>query len=200
MPPVMKVAVGLAVVFGALRLNGFDLLVDPVGWGLCSAGLAGLRRSADDAFGRARSCAVTLVCASLAVLLTTGTDSEHDLLLSAVGHVARPVSAAGGLLAVWLIADAVIRRIRPRGDVFGAVLLDVLRWAVVGLGAIGMLAGYGYAEESVVTVVGWFAALVALIVVLFRLAGRPFLLSPQEPLPSRAEPAGPAGAPSSEAP
>ncbi|MFI7419186.1 hypothetical protein [Nonomuraea sp. NPDC049684] len=51
----------------------------------------------------------------------------------------------------------------------------MLRWAVAGLGTAGLPAGHGYSELSPVLLVGWFVALVALVVVLCRAAGRPEL-------------------------
>ncbi|RSM98196.1 hypothetical protein DMB42_45150 [Nonomuraea sp. WAC 01424] len=138
MRPVTKIATGLVIVFGALRFNGLDLLFDPVGWGMCAAGLLLLQRPGD-AFARAQAAAT-----------------------------------AGALVTVWLIVDALMTRMRSRGDNSRVALLDVLRWAVAGLGAAGLLAGYGYAELSSVLVVGWFAALVVLTVVLYRLADRPY--------------------------
>ncbi|WP_344860510.1 hypothetical protein [Planomonospora alba] len=53
--------------------------------------------------------------------------------------------------------------------------LDVLRWAVAGMGALGALAGYGYAELGPAVLLAWFAAVVALIAVLYRSAGLPCL-------------------------
>ncbi|MFI7699740.1 hypothetical protein [Nonomuraea sp. NPDC049480] len=55
MLPVTKIATGFVIAFGALRINGFDLLLDPVGWGLCASGLAQLHRSPGDGFDPART-------------------------------------------------------------------------------------------------------------------------------------------------
>ncbi|MFI7699739.1 hypothetical protein [Nonomuraea sp. NPDC049480] len=82
---------------------------------------------------------------------------------------------AGALIAVWLTADAVIDRIRPNGETSRATWLDVARWTVVGLGALGMLVGYGYAAVAPITLIAWFAAIVALIAVLYSSARLPCL-------------------------
>ncbi|NUW41138.1 hypothetical protein [Nonomuraea rhodomycinica] len=169
--PVTKIAIGLAFAFGALRVNGFDLLLDPVGWGLCASGLSQLRRSGDDGFDRAHAMAVAMVWAEIAVFLLSFAESSD----SPVGRAMGTVVAAGALIAVWLVVDPVVRRVRCGGDVSRAALLDVSRWAVVALGGPGVLAGYGYAALGPVVMVAWFAAVVTLIVVLFASAGLPCL-------------------------
>ncbi|MFE3455553.1 hypothetical protein ACFXJ8_42235 [Nonomuraea sp. NPDC059194] len=170
--PVAKIATGFVFAFGALRFNGFDLLLDPVGWGLCASGLSQLQRSADDPFGRARIAAVAMACMSLVTMIAS--DSQ------AIGIA----NTVGALIAVWLVVDAIIRRIRPSGEIARAALLDVLRWAVVGLGVLGLLAGYGYADLGPVTLVAWFASLVTLVVVLYRSARLPSLSPQWEPVTS----------------
>ncbi|MEU4224746.1 hypothetical protein AB0F17_10645 [Nonomuraea sp. NPDC026600] len=175
MPPVSKIALGFVFAFGALRFNGFDLLFDPVGWGLCAAGLAELQRSVDDPFSRARSFAVAVACTSFVALIAFGEPSSHPLTVLSFSHVVGLVNTVGALVTVWLVVDAVIRRIRPYEDSSRVTLLDVLRWAVVSLGVLGLLSGYGYADLGVVTPIAWFATVVALIVVLYRSAGLPSL-------------------------
>ncbi|MER6575921.1 hypothetical protein [Nonomuraea sp. NPDC001023] len=175
MRPVTKIATGLVIAFGALRLNGLDLLFDPVGWGLCAAGLLSLQRPGD-AFATARQWAFCMGLVSLVpVAIGPGTDEPIRLVIGFVG-------TAGPLITVWLIADALITAMRAHGDNSQAALLDVLRWAVAGLGAAGLLAGYGYAELSPVLLVAWFAALVVLIVVLYRSSGLPYFSAPS-PIP-----------------
>ncbi|MEV4376640.1 hypothetical protein [Streptosporangium sp. NPDC049644] len=175
MRPVAKIATGFVFVFGAFRLNGFDLLFDPVGWGLCVSGLFWLERSVDDPFGRARLAAVAMVCASLVATIVSLADSSRTLSTSSLGEVIGIANTAGSLITVWLVSDAIIRQMRPRGATSPAALLDVLRWAVVSLGALGVLAGYGYADLGVFALVAWFAAIVALIVLLYHSARLPYL-------------------------
>ncbi|MFI9593493.1 hypothetical protein [Nonomuraea sp. NPDC052265] len=172
MRPVTKITTGLVIAFGALRFNGLDLLFDPVGWGLCAAGLLSLQRPGD-AFARARSWAFCMVPVSLVGVLASGAPMDEP-----VRQVIGVANTAGSLITVWLIADALMTRMRARGDNSQAALLDVLRWAVAGLGAAGLLAGYGYAELSPVLLVAWFAALVVLIIVLYRSAGLPYFSAP----------------------
>lgn len=62
----------------------------------------------------------------------------------------------------------------------------MLRWAVVSLGVLGMLSGYGYADLGLVTPIAWFATVVILIVVLHRSAGLPCLSPAGEPGADRA--------------
>ncbi|OUC97013.1 hypothetical protein [Streptosporangium minutum] len=175
MRPVTKIATGFVFAFGALRFNGFDLLLNPVGWLVCVSGLSQLQRSADGPFSRARSSAIVMVCVSLVAMVSPGERSDYPLMVLLVKHVIDIADTAGALIAVWLTVDAVIRRIRPCGDISRAVLLDVLRWAVVGLGALGTLVGYGYTDLDPVLIIAWFAAVVALIVVLYRSAHLPCL-------------------------
>ncbi|MEU5859804.1 hypothetical protein ABZ815_01420 [Nonomuraea sp. NPDC047529] len=60
------------------------------------------------------------------------------------------------------------------GDSSRAALLDVLRWAVAGLGTAGLPAGSGYAELSPVLTLGWFVALVVLVIALWGVRDRPY--------------------------
>ncbi|MER5325793.1 hypothetical protein [Streptosporangium roseum] len=118
-----------------------------------------------------------MVCVSLVAMVAPGAHSGYPLMALPIKHVIGIADTAGALIAVWLTAEAVIRRIRPCGDISRAALLDVLRWAVVSLGALGMLAGYGYSGLGLVPLIAWFAAIVALIVVLYRSARLPYLSS-----------------------
>ncbi|MEU4533605.1 hypothetical protein AB0G15_01945 [Streptosporangium sp. NPDC023825] len=184
MRPVAKIATGFLFAFAAFRLNGFDLLVDPVGWFLCVSGLSQLRRSAHDPFDRARFFAIATLCTSLVAMVVSGVPSNGLLTLSPVEHVIGIAKTAGALITVWLSVDAVIRRIRSRGDVSRVALLDVSRWAVAGLGALGMLVGYGYADLGPVLLVAWFAAVAVLIIALYRSAHLPYLSQTWEPAAS----------------
>ncbi|MDP4504428.1 hypothetical protein [Nonomuraea turcica] len=175
MAPVTKIVIGCVFAFGALRFNGFDLLLDPVGWALCVSGLSQLQRSADDSFARARSAAIVMVVASLVAMVPSGAHPSDAPMDFSVKHTIGTFGTAGALITIWLVADAVIRRIRPHGETSRAALLDVLRWAVVALGALGLLTAYGYADLGFVTPIAWFTALVALIVVLYRSARLPCL-------------------------
>ncbi|MEV1167783.1 hypothetical protein [Nonomuraea sp. NPDC049784] len=182
MLPVTKIATGFVVVFGALRFNGFDLLFDPVGWVLCASGLFQLQRSADDPLGRAKSLAIAMVGISFVATAASGASPGEGI--SSITQVIGIVNTVGVLITVWVSVDTVIRQIHPRGEVSRAALLDVLRWAVVILETLGMLVGYGYADLGPVVLIAWFAAVAALIVVLYRSAGLPCLSPPEEPVAS----------------
>jgi hypothetical protein len=182
MRPVAKIATGFVFAFGALRFNGFDLLIDPVGWGLCASGLSQLQRSADDPFGRAMFFALAMACTSFVAMVPLNVNPSSPLMVSSIKHVIGIAGTAGALIAVWLSVEAVIRRIRPWGDISRAALLDVLRWAVAGLGALGMLTEYGYADLGFVPVIAWFAAIVVLVVVLYRSAHLPYLSATLKPV------------------
>ncbi|MBB5774426.1 hypothetical protein [Nonomuraea jabiensis] len=188
MLPVTKIATGFVVAFGALRFNGFDLLFNPIGWGLCASGLLELRRSADDPFGRAGSFAVAMACISLVATIPFG--ASDDQAVSFIANVIGIANTAGALITVWVSVDAVIRRIRPSGDLSRAALLDVLRWAVAVLGALSALAGYGYADLGLVVLIAWFSAIVALIAVLYRSASLPCFSPPREPVANPLPPGG----------
>jgi hypothetical protein len=177
--PVTKIATGLVVVFGALRLDGFDLLLDPVGWGLCAAGLVESGKSLDDPFNRAAIYACLMVCVSFVALIAPV--ASDSIATSPITHLIGLVNALGALVAVWPAVDAVIGRIRTGEDTSAAGPLDLLRWAVVGLGLLGTLAGYGYAALGQVTLIAWFAAVVALVIVLYRSARLPCLSPTWEP-------------------
>ncbi|GAB2482453.1 hypothetical protein GCM10027187_57580 [Streptosporangium sandarakinum] len=170
MRPVTKIATGFVFAFGALRLNGFDLLLDPVGWGLCASGLFRLRRSGDGPFAAAWVSAVAMVYVSFAILTVSSGVLGYDRTVSYFAQVISVAGTAGALLTVWLAVEAVIRRIRPAGETATADLLDVLRWAVAGLGALAALAQYGYVGLETAVGIVWFAAVISLIIVLYRSA------------------------------
>lgn len=169
MRPVTNIATGLVIAFCAFRLNGVDLLFDPVGWALCAAGLLSLRRPGD-AFAVARAWALCMAPVSLVAVFAGGVRADEP-----IKHVIGIAVTVGGLITVWLIVDALMMRMRSHGDSSQIALLDVLRWAVAGLGGAGLLAKYGYGELPPVLLAGWFAALVVLIAVLYRSADRPYL-------------------------
>jgi hypothetical protein len=177
--PVRKIALGFVVVFGALRFNGFDLLLDPAGWVMCASGLWQLRISPGDSFDRVHSVAIFMVCVST-IAIFSGWGSSDDVATRLIGLL----NTVGALIAVWVVAGVVIGRVRSCGESSRAALLDVLRWAVAGLGVLGLLAGYGFAVLGSVTVVVWFAALVAVVVVLYRSAELPCLSAEWRPVES----------------
>lgn len=167
MPPVALIATGLVIVYAALRLDGFDLLLDPVGWAMCAVGLSRLRDASLHPADPAGAAATTsMVFLSIVDLLIIGPAAPDTSLEQALDLAEK----AGSLLAIWLIGEIVAGRLRPGGHASRAALLDVLRWTVAALGVAGMLAPYGYAGLPLAVTVAWFAALVVLVVVLYRSA------------------------------
>ncbi|HUR06302.1 MAG TPA: hypothetical protein VM347_27395 [Nonomuraea sp.] len=113
--------------------------------------------------------------ASTSFVVMLASDERSSDPLSSFSQVIGLANTAGALVTVWLVVDAIIGRIRPFEDSSRVALLDMLRWAVVSLGVLGMLSGYGYADLGLVTPVAWFATVVTLVVVLHRSAGLPYL-------------------------
>ncbi|SEG40289.1 hypothetical protein SAMN05444920_102892 [Nonomuraea solani] len=160
-----KIATGFVFAFGSFNVNGFDLLLDPVGWGLCVSGLDGLGRSMGEAAYRARSAAVLMVFVSIFELLGFFTRSDEDE--GRISYVFGVLASVAAFVTVWMVAGAIVERLRPQGDLAGAALLDVLRWAVLGLGTLAVLAGSGYVVLGQVALIAWFAAIAALVIVLY---------------------------------
>lgn len=173
--PVTKIAIGLVFAFAHFHVNGLDLLVDPVGWFLCAAGLGQLRRSPTDPFGRASTAALTMVCISLVAVLSKGVRTNSSLLDSPLAHLSAFAGTVGALITVWLIVDAILRQIRHAEAHSKLTVVDVLRWLMVGLGTLGIMDGYGSVDFGVEIGIAWFATVVALVVVLYSLADRPCL-------------------------
>ncbi|MER7499227.1 hypothetical protein AB0L05_26760 [Nonomuraea pusilla] len=134
------------------------------------SGLSRLRREDDDPFGRARTLALAMACASAAVLVLAAVLVNGGPMAASVLRVVEGAEAAGAYVTVWVIADAVIRRIRLFGYHRRAAVLDVLRWAVAGLGTIGLLNTNGYLNFGFIVLIAWLIALVAIIVEFYRLS------------------------------
>ncbi|MFD2357346.1 hypothetical protein ACFSTC_60815 [Nonomuraea ferruginea] len=137
--PLKRIVAGLVIVYCALRVNDFDLLLNPLGWAMCATPLLLLRRSAGDPFDLARTSVLAMVCLSAVAVFAGWVGPSLGTTPSPVVELIGVAEGVGGLVAVWLITDAVIRRIRSYGIASGVAVLDVLRWVVVGLGALGTL-------------------------------------------------------------
>ncbi|MEV4835473.1 hypothetical protein AB0K05_13180 [Nonomuraea sp. NPDC049486] len=175
--PLKRIVAGLVIVYCALRVNDFDLLLNPLGWAMCATPLLLLRRSAGDPFDLARTSVLAMVCLSAVAVFAGWVGPSLGSTPSPVVELIGVAEGVGGLVAVWLITDAVIRRIRSYGIASGVAVLDVLRWVVVGLGALGTPAGLGYTALGPVVAVGWFACLAALLLMLYRSAKLPYAAS-----------------------
>ncbi|MGN9788439.1 hypothetical protein ACTMTF_43995 [Nonomuraea sp. ZG12] len=173
--PVTRIAAGILVAFASFRVNGFDLLIDPVGWALCASGLGHLQRSGTDPFGRAGTAAVTMTCVSLVAVLSEGPRSGSGLLDSPIAYLSALAGSVGALITVWLIVDAVLRQVHRYEDHPRLALLDTLRWGMAGLGALGILGRYGYAHFGAEAEIAWLVTMVSLVAVLYSLADLPCL-------------------------
>ncbi|MEV4468098.1 hypothetical protein [Nonomuraea sp. NPDC049504] len=156
--PGLKIAIGLLVAFAALRVGGLDLLFDPIGWWLCLLGVGDLKPGSKAGW-------LALGMAVLSVVALFEGDAAQGTSYSAfwLGY------AAGALVTLWAVVDVAIRYIRPSGDHYDVTLLDALRWAVVGAGAVALLAESGYAWLGEVAVIAMYCALALLVVILWRL-------------------------------
>ncbi|MET8007212.1 hypothetical protein [Nonomuraea glycinis] len=173
--PVTKIAAGIGFAFAHFHVNGFDLLIDPFGWFMCAIGLGQLRRSPTDPFGRAGTAAVTMACVSLVALLSKGVRTS-SLLENPLAHLSGFADTVGALITVWLIVDAVLRRIRRSEAHAKLTLIDVLRWLMVGLGVLGLMDGYSPVDFGAEVGVAWFAATAALVITLYSVGDRPCLV------------------------
>lgn len=174
--PAARIAAGLLLAFAAIRVNGFDLLLDPVGWWLCATGADRLRGG--DAPGRV---AVAMACLSVVALFASGTSAGTLIAVSVVGEapplaesgsgdfVFGVVHSAAALVTLWTVVDVVIVHVREGGEVTRAALLDALRWVATGAGGLAVLAALGYGRLAEAAVVVAFAALAVLIVLLLRI-------------------------------
>ncbi|SEL83636.1 hypothetical protein [Nonomuraea pusilla] len=175
--PLAWVATGFVLAFAAVRLNGFDLLLDPLGWGLCAAGLSRLGRTGEDPFGRARTFAVGMVWVSAVALAARGALTEDLPMDSSVLQVVELAERAGSSITVWVIADAVIGRIRLFGRHGRAAFLDVLRWAVAAFGILVLPPAQAYLNDGYIVLIAWLMALVVLVLEFYRLSQFPPFLA-----------------------
>src|SRR5437868_9900314 len=107
MQPLTKIATGFVIVFGAIRLNGFDLLSGPVGWGLCASGLAQLRQGAGFGgvgfgFGRAGFSAIAMAFIAFFAVFEPAPNMYGPPAFP-FQPVIGLVDALGALVTVWLI-------------------------------------------------------------------------------------------------
>ncbi|MFG1946128.1 hypothetical protein [Nonomuraea sp. NPDC048826] len=169
--PGTKVVLGLAVVFVAVRVDGFDVLLNPVGWAVCASSLARLG-SAGDLFSRAAAFALGMVCLSTVALYASGVRASLGAGASPVIQLIGLAENVASLVGLWLVAEAVVRRLRLADR--PAAALDVLRWALAGLGVLDLLDDFGHVEPGPVVPVAWGAGFLALLVMLHRTIDRPY--------------------------
>ncbi|MFI6319491.1 hypothetical protein ACIBG8_18305 [Nonomuraea sp. NPDC050556] len=149
MHPYKSIALGLLIAAIDLRLNGFDLIVDAIGWFIVLQALDQLTRQVHPAFLPARTAALVAGLVSLTDLVGLGLPAPISFLLG-----------LADVAAVWFVATAVMAVASANGDERTDSLFNVLRWATVATTALA-LAG--------VFVGGW-------VLVLFGLAVRIWLI------------------------
>ncbi|MFF4771241.1 hypothetical protein ACFY05_00125 [Microtetraspora fusca] len=165
--PLHRVAAGFLIASLALRINGFDLLIDAVGWGLVVSGLSRLESASDPAFGKARMAALVTLVLSFAELAGLTGNIVIGLLYG-----------ASKLVTTWLVAAGIIARARDFGDVSTASTFDAIRWILTIVSVVALLLGYAVVQMQAIAfivaitgfiVIAWF------IISLYRSARLPYL-------------------------
>lgn len=174
MLPLYRIATGFLIVSLGLKINGFDLLVDVVGWFLVASGLSRMEQSVDPVFGKARISAIVAGVISCAELIGLTANPVIDLLDTLSTQV-----------AIWLVAEGIIVRARTFGDASTASTFNALRWVLATVAAVGFLMGQAKLQTRgleplvlILAIVG-FIAIVWFIVSLYRSARLPYLGPPQ---------------------
>lgn len=142
MQPYKSIALGLLVVSVDLTLNGFDLIVDALGWFLVVVALDRLVRQAHPAFLPARAAAVVAAGISLMELFPISLPPLVLLLLGLTDAV-----------VLVLIAVAVMKVAGEHGDAATASRFNVQRWVVIAAEAAGWVAMAGVASVLLVVLV-----------------------------------------------
>jgi uncharacterized membrane protein len=139
--------VGMLLVFVDLRVDGFDLLPDVVGWGLAAFALGRCRDAHGDDGYRSRITAawvLALLCAAFAVLDLVGDPAPHlDWLVS----VAQPVVTAFAFARLARVTGP--DSLRRSWDTSIALLLGGLAVALVAIA----LEDSGFGVVAVVVVI-----------------------------------------------
>ncbi|MBB4936631.1 hypothetical protein FHR32_000936 [Streptosporangium album] len=167
MPPISQVALGFLVTFIAIRINGFDLLVDAVGWAAVASGLSRLETTVDRGFAGAKVSAV--VACLVSILLLFG--PTRAALITTVYTVV-------SLLTVWLIATVVMRRAQARGDISTAQTFNVIRLteAIVQILAVAVLVVGGPGGIVIISGIIGFVVYIWFVVSLIRLNRLPYFV------------------------
>ncbi len=145
MTPVGAVALGLVLALLDLRISGFDVLPDVLGWCVAVSGLSRLTRL-DGRFGPALRCALLTAVLSLSDLVrgqvTTTTDTMtttsdaapaglHGWLVTGYG--------VAGVVVVVLLSLALRDRARLAGDPPLAERFTLFAFLQAGLGVLALL-------------------------------------------------------------
>ncbi|MGI5488231.1 hypothetical protein [Microtetraspora malaysiensis] len=165
--PLYRVAAGFLIASLALRINGFDLLVDAIGWVLVVSGLSRLETAVDPAFGKARMAALVTLVLSFAELAGLTENIVIGLLYG-----------ASKLVTTWLVAAGIITRARAFGDASTASTFDAIRWILTIVSGVALLLGYTAARMQgiafVVAITG-FIVIAWFIISLYRSARLSYL-------------------------
>ncbi|WP_433424789.1 hypothetical protein ACQP1V_18810 [Microtetraspora malaysiensis] len=165
--PLYRIAAGILIASLALRVNGFDLLVDAIGWALVVSGLSRLETAVDPAFGKARMAALVTLVLSLAELTGLTENIVIGLLYG-----------AGKLVTIWLVATGIVTRARAFGDVSTASTFDAIRWILTIVSVVASLLAYTAARMQgiafIVAITG-FIVIAWFIISLYRSARLSYL-------------------------
>ena len=167
MKPLQSAAMGLVIVAVAARVNGYDLVPDPLGWLLVLYGVGRLP-------GLPWGGAVRFLCwlalaTSVVVWFPSVADSLADADVSLEWAASLPQIAAVGTLCAALVRVAEEHADRPaRSWLRTASTLAVL----TGVVPVVVLAAHPAAVGAVIAL--GLVTIVLVIVLLFRYAGRPW--------------------------
>ncbi|WP_377642603.1 hypothetical protein [Oryzobacter terrae] len=150
------VGVGLLVVFLDLRIEGFDLIADPVGWGLVAAGASRLRERHPAGFDLARYAAVAAaVTSAVEAVLVLGSPGA-GAWLSVVVTLLDLAVVVGLCTALAALLDAAgdrrsasARLIRAGDVALTVVMAPLLAWGAVA-GLDGSMSSYEAAGAGLV--------------------------------------------------
>lgn len=164
MYPLSTVATGFVLIVLDLRFNQFDVLLDPLGWGMVIVGLGRLSRSVDPQFKASWQASIVAAVLSLPDVVGVGPAVLY------LGY------AIVGLVAVWLIATAIMHRAQAAGDAAVASAFDRLRWLLALTQLFGLIAiAVGIGPFLLVALLVALGVDIWFIVRMYRSAKRPYL-------------------------
>lgn len=189
MAPISRVATGFLLAFLAVRINGFDLLVDAVGWVIVASALARLEMEFGFAFSSAKTASVIAFVVSLADIVGWTEQPLVGLIYSIMK-----------LACAWSVTVAIIQRAEVYGDASTERKFDTFRrflafvivtMPLLAIGgamsytapaAVGMMSNGAPTALDMMGPIGLIAvvvqliAMIWLVVLLYRSARLPYLL------------------------